>query len=66
MAILIDSRYSQAELFGNVLQQAGAIYKEPQNNYERFVELYYQRARREEGGMSKQDVLKHALGMHRY
>ena len=62
MAILIDSRYSQAEqttLFGNVLQQAEAIYKEAQNNFERFVELYYHRARRE-GGMSKQEILKHA------
>ena len=41
-------------------RQAEAIYKEPQNNYERFVELCYHRARREEGGMSKQEILKHA------
>ena len=37
----------QTTLFGNVLQRPEAIYKNPQNTYERFVELWYQRARKE-------------------
>ena len=54
------AKLKQTTLFGNILQRAEAIYKEPQNKYERFVELWYQRARREEGGKSKQEIFKQA------
>ena len=33
------AKLKQTTLFGNILQRAEAICKEPQNNYERFVEL---------------------------
>ena len=49
----------QTTLFGNVLQRPEAIYKNPQNTYERFVELWYQRARKE-GSITKQGILKEA------
>ena len=52
---LHDSHGNATETISNVLQRAEAIFKEPQNNYKRFVELWYQHARRE-GGMTKQGI----------
>ena len=52
------AKLKQSTLLGNILQHAETMYKEPQNNYQRFVELWYQRARREEGGNIKQETLK--------
>ena len=50
------AKLKQTTLFGNILQRVEAIYKKPQNSYERFIELWYQSARREEGGISKQEI----------
>ena len=43
----------QTTLFGRVVKDEQHIYKVPQNKYEKFIELWWQRARRENPGASK-------------
>eukprot|EP00731_Ephydatia_muelleri_P006878 Em0003g1126a len=47
-------------LFGGVLKDVQHIYKVPRDAYEKFIELWWQRARREKPGASKNELLKQA------
>ena len=68
VAILIDSQAEQTTLFGDILQQAEAIYKEPQNNYEDLLSCItnvpWRQERRRWNEQTKN--FEAYSGMHRY
>ena len=64
------SKYKQTTLFGGILKEEDHdyVYKQPQNRYEKFVQLWYQRARRSSTCTStKQEIVKQAqVHVHNY
>ena len=55
------SKYKQTTLFVQVLtDEAEHIYTDPANNYEKFIEMWRQRAKLEKPRCSKQDLVKQA------
>ena len=52
-------KYKQTTLFGDVLtDEAEHIYTDPANDYEKFMEMWWQRAKLEKPRCSKQDSVK--------
>ena len=57
------SKFKQTTLFGSVVKQKDLdyVYKEPQNRYEKFVQLWYERAKRSSACTgTKQEIVKQA------
>ena len=56
----MSTKYKQTTLFGGIAKDEDHIYKEPGNTYEKFIEMWWQRARARHERGSKQDLLKQA------